>query len=337
MNPRVPRRATPALAGTAAMVLVGGSVAVSGVLAAAPLLTAQAVRYAGACLLLLALARLAGRRVVAPRGVEWLWLLGVAGAGLVVFNLALVRGAAHAEPAVLGVAVACVPVLLATLGPVLERRRPRARLLVAAAVVTAGAALVQGVGRADAAGLALAAVVLAGEAAFTLLAVPLLDRHGPWGVSVHTTWLAAAVFGALALPVEGVGAVTRLGRAELLAVGYLAVGVTAAAFVLWYGCVHGLGAGRAGLLTGVAPVAAAAAGVALGGPAPRPLVWVGIAVVAAGLLLGLGGPRSGAAVVGRAGGGEGGQRGAATRPASRASSAACTRSPTPSLAKIAES
>ena len=46
------------------------------------------------------------------------------------------------------------------------------------------------------------------------------------------------------------------------------------------------GASRAGLLTGVAPVAAAAAGVLLGGPAPRPLVWAGIAVVAVGLALG---------------------------------------------------
>ena len=43
----------------------------------------------------------------------------------------------------------------------------------------------------------------------------------------------------------------------------------------------------AGLLTGVAPVAAAATGVLLGGPAPKPLVWAGIAVVAVGLALGL--------------------------------------------------
>jgi drug/metabolite transporter (DMT)-like permease len=61
--------------------------------------------------------------------------------------------------------------------------------------------------------------------------------------------------------------------------------------VLWYSSVQTLGAGRAGLLTGVAPIAAAATGVVLGGPAPRPLVWVGIACVAAGLALGL---RSGA-------------------------------------------
>jgi drug/metabolite transporter (DMT)-like permease len=56
---------------------------------------------------------------------------------------------------------------------------------------------------------------------------------------------------------------------------------------MWYSSVRRLGASRAGLLTGVAPVAAAAAGVLLGGPAPRPLVWAGIAVVAAGLALGL--------------------------------------------------
>jgi drug/metabolite transporter (DMT)-like permease len=36
----------------------------------------------------------------------------------------------------------------------------------------------------------------------------------------------------------------------------------------------------------VAPVAAAGTGVLLGGAAPRPLVWAGIAVVAVGLALG---------------------------------------------------
>ena len=40
----------------------------------------------------------------------------------------------------------------------------------------------------------------------------------------------------------------------------LAIGVTAVAFILWYSCVAALGAGRAGLLTGIAPVAAAMIG-----------------------------------------------------------------------------
>jgi len=273
-------------AGATAMVCVGGSVAVSSVLAGAPVFTAEAVRYGGACLILVVLARLTGRRLSRPRGAEWLWLCGIAVTGLVVFNLALVEGSRHAEPAVLGVAVACVPALLAVIGPLLEGSRPRSSLVAAALVVTCGAGLVQGLGRTDAIGVAWAAVVFGCEAAFTLLAIPVLGRHGPWGVSVHATWLATAMFAVLAVAREGPAAVTRLSRPDWLAVGYLAVAVTAAAFVLWYSSVRRLGASRAGLLTGIAPVAAAATGVLLGGAAPRPLVWAGIAVVAVGLAFG---------------------------------------------------
>src|SRR6516164_1410666 len=248
----------PALVGVAtgagAMICVGGSVAVSGVLARAPVFTAEALRYAVACLILLVLARLAGRRLVLPRGPEWLWLAGVAATGLVLFNVALVAGARHAEPAVLGVAVACVPALLAVIGPVLEGSRPRAAGVAAALTVTVGAALVQGLGRTDGLGVAWAAVVFGCEAAFTLLAIPVLGRLGPWGVSVHTTWIAAVIFAAIGLAHEGPAAAARLAPPDWLAVIYLAVAVTAAAFVMWYSSVERLGASRAGLLTGVAPV-----------------------------------------------------------------------------------
>jgi len=277
----------PLLAGAAGMVFVGGSVAVSGVLAGTPVLTVQCLRYAVACLLLVLFARVTGRRLARPRGAEWLWLGGVVLTGMFLFNLALVLGARHAEPAVLGVAVACVPVLLAVVGPLLEGHTPAARLIAAALVVTAGAGLVQGFGRADAIGLLWALVTFACEAGFTLLAVPVLGRHGPLGVSVHSTWMAAIVFGATGLAWEGPAAVLRLTGADLLAGAYLAVGVTALAFVLWYTCVERVGAARAGLLTGIAPIAAAATGVALGGPRPSLLVWLGVAVVATGLALGL--------------------------------------------------
>ena len=85
----------------------------------------------------------------------------------------------------------------------------------------------------------------------------------------------------------------RLRLDDALAGVYLAVAVTAVAFVLWYTCVQRLGSARAGLLTGIAPVSAAAVGVAVGGPMPGLAVWLGIAVVAAGLVLGF---RSGPAV-----------------------------------------
>jgi len=270
------------------MVCVGGSVAVSSVLAGAPFFTAEAVRYAVAFGLLAALARLTGRRLSMPRGAEWLWLGGIAVTGLVIFNVALVQGSRHAEPAVLGVAVASVPALLAIIGPLLEGSRPRRSLVAAALVVTCGAALVQGAGHTDGIGLAWAVVVLGCEAGFTLLAIPVLVRHGPWGVSAHATWLAAVMFAVIGVTREGPAAVIHLTRADWFAVGYLAVAVTAFAFVMWYSSVRRLGASKAGLLTGVAPIAAALTGVLLGAPAPRPLVWLGIAVVAVGLALGFG-------------------------------------------------
>ncbi|MFC4064411.1 DMT family transporter, partial [Actinoplanes subglobosus] len=288
-------KALPALAGAAGMLFVGGSVAVSGHLADAPVHTVQSLRYATACLLLLVWARATGSPVHRPRGREWLWLLGVTVTGLVLFNVALVQGSRHAEPAVIGVAVACVPIVLAAAGPLLEGRRPAARVLTAALVVTAGAMLVQGLGRTDAAGLFWAAVTFACEAAFTLLAVPVLGRHGPLGVSVHATWLGAVMFAVTGLAVEGPFAVTRIHLDDLVAGAYLAVLVTAVAFLLWYTCVARIGAGRAGLLTGLAPIAAAATGVALGGPLPAPAVWLGIATVAVGLAVGLAGPAGAAA------------------------------------------
>ena len=261
--------------------------AVSGVLANAPFYSAEGFRYAIACGLLLVLARVSGRPVLLPRGAEWLWLGSVALTGLVIFNVALVQGARHAEPAVLGVAVACVPAMLALIGPLIEGSRPRARAVGAALVVTVGAGLVQGLGRADAIGIGYAVVVFACEAGFTLLAMPVLRRHSPWSVAVHTTWLAAVAFAGIGLIREGPAAMARLTAEDWLAVGYLAVLVTAVAFVLWWTSVGRLGAARAGLLTGIAPVAAAISGVLLGGPAPKPLVWGGIAILALGLSLGL--------------------------------------------------
>lgn len=269
--------------GAIGMTFVGGSVAVSGVLDDAPLFTVQGLRYALACALLLGWVRLTGRRLHRPRGIEWCWLVGVAITGLVVFNVALVEGAAHAEPAVLAVAVAGVPVALALAGPLLEGHRPATSVVAAAVVVTVGAVVVEGVGRCDGVGLIWAVVVFVCEACFTLLAVPVLGRHGPEGVSVHTTWIAAVMFLAVGVVVDEGSAATS---EHAFAIAYLAVGVTATAFVLWYSCVRRLGPARAGLLTGVAPVAAAAIGMALTGEVPAVGVWIGIGVIAAGLAMG---------------------------------------------------
>jgi drug/metabolite transporter (DMT)-like permease len=267
------------------MALVGGSVAVSAVVTPGVMFTAGAIRYAIACLLLVGYARLTGRRVPRPRGAEWLWLAGIAATGLVLFNIALVEGSRHAEAAVLGVAVASVPPVLAVAGPLLLGTRPRRSGIVAAVVVSCGAALVDGLGRSDALGIGFAVVVFGCEAAFTLLAVPVLGRLRPVGVSAHTAWMASVLFAVLA--VADRQPVTRLTGEQWAAVAFLAVGVTAVAFVLWYSAVGRLGPARAGLLAGVTPVSAALTGALLGAPVPGPAVWIGMAVVGVGLALGL--------------------------------------------------
>lgn len=273
--------------GVVSMALVGSSVTVSHTLVDAPLFTTQAVRYLAATVILMVFARLAGARLVRPRGQEWLWLAGLAVTGLVLFNVAVVRGVAHAEPSVIAVAVACVPVVLGLVGPVLERRSPSRQVLLAAPVVMAGAVLVEGTGRTDAVGMAWAALALGCEAAFTLLAVPVLQRHTPWGVSVHATWLGGVLLAVLGATREGPSAVGELTRTQWAAVGYLALMVTAVAFVLWYSTVRSVGAGRAGLLTGIAPLTAAVVGVVSGTGTPGPPVWLGIALVMVGLVGGL--------------------------------------------------
>lgn len=273
--------------GAAAMTLVGGSVAVSHALVGAPLFTAQAIRYAIAAVIMVLLARAARVPVIRPRGRDWAYLAGIAATGLVLFNVAIVRGVAHTGPAVIAVAVACVPIVLGIIGPLLERRAPRRTVLAGAAVVTAGSVLVVGKGGAGLAGAEWAAVALVSESAFTLLAVPMLPRHGAWGVSLHSVWIGAAMLAVLGAATDGVTAAARLTPADWAALAYLAIMVTAVAFILWYSTVAAIGAARAGLLTGIAPIAAALTGIAAGSRAPGPLAWAGMLIVIAGLATGL--------------------------------------------------
>ncbi|MEI7058951.1 DMT family transporter [Nocardioides sp. CCNWLW239] len=284
-----PRRGTllAIVFAAAGMACVGSSVAVSAAITDAPLFTLQTVRYALAALLLLVVARVTGWQVPRPRGREWLWLAGVAAVGLVLFNVGVVRGVAHAEPAVIGVAVAAVPMLLAVVPAVATRTLPPRAVVVGAVVVTAGAALVEGFGRTDAAGIGYALLVLVCEAGFTLLAVPVLPRLGAFGVSFHAVWMAAAGMAVVGVMTEGPTAVATLDSVDLMAALHLAVVVTTLAFLLWFTAVGRLGSGRAGLLTGVVPVAAAGFGVPLNGIVPGPMIWAGTVVVALGLVVGL--------------------------------------------------
>lgn len=271
------------------MVIVGSSFVASAALAAFPVLGGQAARYAVAALVLLAV--LAARRVpwVLPSPGALLRLTALAATGLVGFSVLVVESAGRADPSLVGAVVGASPVVLAA-AAALRARRVTVRTLAAAVVVTAGVVVVEGGGSGDPVGVALALGALACEVCFSLLAVPLLPTLGALRVSAYACVLAVpqlVVLGLVRLRVTGQPFLAVPDAAELAALTYLAVVVTAVAFLLWYSGLAAIGPARAGLLAGLLPVAALATSVALGFEALDARSLVGTLVVGAGLVLGL--------------------------------------------------
>lgn len=271
--------------GVTAMVTVGSSAAVLVVIAGYPTFGGQALRYAGAFVTLLI--------IMAVRGVPHLRLswreLGrlalLAGTGLAAFNVCYVQAVTYAEPSSVGAIIGGVPIVLAVLGPVFARTKPQARVVAAAVVVSGGVALSQGFGGGSAAGLLWALGSLAGEVAFSLIAVPVLPRLGPLRVSTYASGLAAPML-LVAGFLSGEPLPMPTG-AEVLALLWLAVVVTALAFVLWYVALQRLGADRAGLCAGIAPASTVVAAFVLGTGAPSVADVAGALIVGAGVVVGL--------------------------------------------------
>ncbi|MFB7665363.1 DMT family transporter [Kitasatospora sp. NPDC056138] len=276
-----------------AMTVLGCSTGVTARLADYPLFGGQAVRYLLAALILLPVAARsrAGRPAPRPNLRELGRLTVLAATGLFGFNVLMVQALRHTDPAAVGSLVGCAPLLLAVLGPLLERRRPRLRLVAAAGVVVVGAAVAQGFGTGSAAGFLYALGTLGCEAAFSLVAVPLLPRLGPVLTSAYATVLAVPMFALTGLAVDGTALLRRPTAAELAALLYLAVLLTCVAFLLWYAALARLGAERAGLFAGLIPVAAALSGAVLGTGAPHAGELAGAALVGLGVCLGVARPR----------------------------------------------
>ncbi|MEV4613619.1 DMT family transporter [Kitasatospora sp. NPDC049258] len=279
--------ASGGLRAAAAMTVLGCSTGATAGITAFPLYGGQAVRYLLAAVLLLALARRGGPLRPRPSPAELGRLALLAATGLFAFNILLIQALRRTDPAAVGSVVGCTPLLLAVLAPLLARRRPQGRLLAAAAVVVAGAAVTQGFGPGDPLGFLFALGTLACEAAFSLLAVDLLPRLGPVRVSAYTTALAVPMFGLTGLALDG----TRLLRiptaGEAAALLYLSVVLTVVAFLLWYAALGRLGAERAGLFAGLIPVTAALSGAALGTGGLHPGELLGAALVGLGVCAGI--------------------------------------------------
>jgi drug/metabolite transporter (DMT)-like permease len=275
-----------ALAATAT-VIVGTAVAVSGELTTYPVLGAQAVRYGLGAALLVGWAALRRIHIFRPAPHEMVRLALLAATGLAGFNVCIVLALREAEPAAVGVVVGAVPLVLALAGPIAARERPAMPVLTGAILVVAGGALVQGFGRTTLVAFLLSLGALVGEAAFTLVAVPLLPRLGAVAVSLWSCALAAVMLAVVGIAADGDGFLAAPTAAEAGALLWLTIVVTAIAFVCWYAGVERLGPERAGLLAGLIPVAALVTGAALGIAGIGLYAALGTVLVAVGLTIGL--------------------------------------------------
>lgn len=287
--PHTQPRSTSAAIGVGALacVVVGGSVPVTGLLDAYPLLTGQAMRYALGGLVLLVWARALRRRLPLPQLGDLLSLVGLAAIGMLGFNACLLTAQRYAEPGFVAAVLGGTPLVLALVAPLLARRRPAPLTLAGAAVVVGGIVVLSGGGSWHGPGLLLAVLTLLCEAAFTLLAVGVVERLGGFAVATWCCLIAAALGAGLGVVLEGPASWRLPTGAETLALVLLGVLVTAVAFCAWYHSVSKLGADRAGVLIGLMPVSGLIVSVAMGAQSLTIVSCAGVGLVTVGCVLGL--------------------------------------------------
>ena len=293
-TPLLARRPGPAalnvLQGALAMSVLGASTAVSAHLTCYPVLGGQALRYALAAAVFAVIVRRRELPRIRPTAREWVLLTSLSGTGLVLFNIFVLAALRHTDAATLGSVVACSPLVLVVVGPLVSRsgrRLRKAPAIGAAGLVVAGSAMVQGFGPGSAAGIVFAVLTLACEALFSLLAVPLLPRFGELRVSAYVTAIAVPTLLVAGVAADGTAMLRMPTLTEAAALLYLALPLTVGAFLLWYRALNGLGPQRAGLLIGTVPVAACAASAALGVGTPGIAQLAGVAIVVGGIVVGL--------------------------------------------------
>lgn len=250
-----------------AMTLVGSSVVASSVVNDFPIFAGQALRYLAAVILLYALLRLRKEQWVRPRVRDVILLALVSLTGLVLFNTLMITATRAADPSLVGSVLGATPIVLGLVGAAMERRRPTLRAVMAALAVLLGVIVIEGSTRATWVGLVLSLGVLACEGCFSLLAVPVLRRMGAVQLSLITCCMAVPMYAVIAVAdtALGGGPLIRTPTApEVWGLVWMAVMVTAVAFVAWYGGLRELGPGRAGPFAGLIPVAALVISVILG-------------------------------------------------------------------------
>lgn len=134
-------------------------------------------------------------------------------------------------------------------------------------------------------------LALAGEAAFSLVALPVLPKLGAVLVSTYSCLFAGLEGVLVAALAGGGGQAIRLPTVrEAAALGWLVVAVTVVAFLCWHEGLRRLSPERATLLAGLIPVTAALLAPLVGADRFGVAQLGGSLLVALGVALGLGRP-----------------------------------------------
>ncbi|UJX40813.1 DMT family transporter [Desulfovibrio sp. JY] len=276
----------------AAMILVGSSVAVGRILATTlPIHFASMVRFALASLVLVPLTMAVEGRFprIAPRTLAILAAQSLCGSFL--FTVCLLEGLRLTGAADAGVVAATTPAMVALLGWLLFRERPSRRALAGIVITVAGVAAVSAApASAHGASSALLGNGLVGlavvfEAVFLLLRRAVDEPLSPLAAAMWVSLLGFFLFlipGLWQVGEIAVGSMTPWAMAEL---AYYGLGVTAAAYMLWFYGVVRVEAATAGVVTGVMPVAALAFAAWLCGEGIGVRQLVGCAGVLAGIAI----------------------------------------------------
>jgi len=255
-------RAKAVAALAAAMVLVGSSVAVGRALVVAlPIHFASMVRFALAAAVLAPLVLAIEGRFPRLSARTLAVLSGQALCGSYLFTVCLLNGLKLTGAAEAGVAAAATPAAVALMGRLFFRERLSARAQAGILATAAGiAALNVKAGPATGTaplfgnGLVLCAVVF--EAVFLLLRRAIDEPLTPLAAAMWVSVLGLALFLVPGLGEAASLDVGALTPSALALLAYYSLGVTAAAYMLWFYGVVRVDAATAGVATGIMPVAA---------------------------------------------------------------------------------
>lgn len=212
-------------------------------------------------------------------------------------GVVLYPAAYYPSMALAGVAVGNVvalgsgPIFAALLEWAVDRRRPSARWAIATGVAVVGIALLTAGGHGDAAadaslapaGVALALAAGFGYALYAFAGARLIARGAPSTGAMGALFLVGGLVCLAWLGVVGLGPL--LSPAGLLTIGYLGLVPMALAYLLFGFGLRVLASSTATAIALAEPVVATLFAVLVVGERPGPIGWLGLAVVAAGIVL----------------------------------------------------